>query len=172
MCDITALFDYFKKSKLISIGYSSRTESIKDELLSQLPIIRVDKPMGLDFTLKPYIRDSKIDQILDDKDEIRFILIESVLLDNRVDLKHIFERIRSELIDSNYKLILTNHLNRDVTDTANAPYSYSTITTLIHFDFFFVLSPNREELKVIKNRHGSKDEIISLEGLSDIKYEF
>lgn len=172
MCDITTLFHYIKRSKLISIGYSSRTETIKDELLSQLPIIRVDKPVGLDFTLKPYIRDSRIDQILDDKDEIRFILIEAVLLDNSVDLKNIFESIRSELADSNYKLILTNHLNRDVTDTANAHYSYSTVTTLIHFDLFFVLSPNREELKIIKNRHGDKDEIISLDGLSDIDYEF
>lgn len=65
MKDINDIYRTLEKSDVSLIGYTFKSERIKDEFISKLPHINVGE-INSSFSIRQFIRDYKISQILDD----------------------------------------------------------------------------------------------------------
>lgn len=114
MKDINDIYRTLEQSDVSLIGYTFKSERIKDEFISKLPHINVGE-INSSFSIRQFIRDYKIAKILDDSSsykEFNWIVVD--INDIEVDksynsnlntlnrassISKIIERLRSELFE-------------------------------------------------------------------------
>ena len=94
MNDINHLYDLIGESSLTLIGYSFRQERIKDAFISKLNYVQIDE-IDSSFSLHSYIRDLKLDSILNGDDILSPVPGQYVIF----DLNNIKSSKRSENSD-------------------------------------------------------------------------
>lgn len=76
MHNINKFYNLLNTSKISLIGYSFEDKRLKDELLSKIPHIKVSD-FDSSFNLKGFIRDSKIESLIDDNtSSFNFVVID------------------------------------------------------------------------------------------------
>lgn len=123
MKNINDIYRTLEQSDVSLIGYTSKSERIKDEFISKLPHINVGE-INSSFSIRQFIRDYKIGQILDDSSsykEFNWIVVD--INDIEVDKSYnsdlntfnrIIERLRSELFE--FKIEKEDELGLDFDD--------------------------------------------------------
>ena len=150
------LFELINQSKITLLGYTFKEERIKDEIISKVSHYELPE-ISSSFSIISYIRDSKIDSILDNKTEIptHFLLDINNNFDrgeissaNRIN-NHL-RRIADELVDTNFKLLITSPIyNKIGTDELN----FSGGQRVLYMaDFFGIIK--KDSFKIMKNRYG------------------
>lgn len=65
MEDISYFFNILEKSDISLLGYSFKDERIKDEIISKIPYVEI-KEIDSSFSLIPYLRNEKLNHLLED----------------------------------------------------------------------------------------------------------
>ncbi len=193
MNNIDKFYNLLDSSKISLLGYKFREESLKDELLSKIPHIKVSN-INSSFNLKSIIRDFKLDSIISDGElEIpKFIVID--ILDIRESIynsqsnyntdfnlniqQHLFsmiQRISFDFFEAEFKLIFTSPaythapMNKTIEDNNFENMSFLGGNKPIYLsDVVFRLDNNK--ISVLKNRHYDDIKEISTEGLRKFNY--
>jgi hypothetical protein len=147
------LFELINKSNISLLGYTTKEERIKDEIISKVSHIELPG-INSSFSILSYIRDSKIDTILDN----RKITPTHFLLDiNSID--HSLKKIAVELIDTNFKLLITCPIYNSM---GNNEYNFSGGNTGLYMaDFVGIIRDSK--IIIMKTRYGGSK--------IDIKYD-
>jgi hypothetical protein len=185
---IDYLYDLISKNETTLIGYRFADERIKDEIISNLGRTKTID-LSSSFSMKSIFRDMKIEQVLNDKEKIDYLLLDindirtlfkernsftdQDIGSSRAIQSTIYE-IRNCLRDSrngekisDIKLILTCPLN---TSGLNNNIDYSFIggsSPLYSSDLAVIITQNNEDkiIKIIKNREGDSDKIIKYDSI-------
>lgn len=173
MC-VKTLYNKLKKSNLSLIGYSFKNERLKDELLSKLPHISLSN-ISSSFSLKSYIRDLKISNLLenDQSNNIDYIVIDTTefIISDRRNIEEIIGRLRIEN-NNNYKIILTSPVNTPVnTLVNNSMITGNSLKPLLYSDFSFLIKDN-SKVEIIKDRYSttSQKTTIDVSNIKDYSY--
>lgn len=185
MKDIDYLFDLLKKSDFSLLGYRFKQERLKDEIISKLPH-RVVPEIDSSFSFKSFLRDLKIDSILETGYSVRnpeYIVLDlndirykssSVLFDKQYQIKRTVEKIREDIYSGtpSYKLLMLTSLYKSGTNTDNFDITnfMSGSGPIYMSDLSLVMQEN--SIKVIKNRFGNDgdDILISFDKLKEYNY--
>ena len=160
------LFELINKSNISLLGYTFKEERIKDEIISQVSHIELPE-INSSFSMLSYIRDSKIDSVLNNKTETpsHFLLDINNFMVGRGELsranviKNALQRIATELIDTNFKLLITCPIYNSV---GNDEYNFSGGNSGLYIaDFVGIIREDR--VRIMKNREGNSQ--------IDIKYD-
>lgn len=160
--DLCNLID---KSTITLIGYTFQDEKKKDELISNFNYVEI-KEIGSSFTFKSFLREQRINQIMDNYKDFDYILID--LNNIRPDdnnmwersnfIKNVLEKIteRIYLEKFNYKIIVTSTVYKSISSEigsfvgGNQPIYMSDLVVVL----------KGQIAKVIKNRNGSDGDYI------------
>ena len=156
------LFELINKSNISLLGYTFKEERIKDEIISKVSHIELPE-INSSFSILSYIRDSKIDTILNNRTEppTHFLLDINNFMTGRGEtsrvnvIKNSLQRIATELIDTNFKLLITCPIYNTM---GNDDYNFSG---LYMADFVGIIREDR--VRIMKNRDGGSQ--------IDIKYD-
>lgn len=183
--NVSELYKTLEKSDFSLIGYTFKTEIIKDEFISTLPHVSVGR-INSSFSIKQYIRDYKINKILDNNssyEEFKWIVIDTNDIEpdktlNRINsLSDILERLRYELFDQNlrFKLLITSPMYK-LNDKLHINNFSGGNRPLYMVDFAFVvmeknLLSSKKTINIIKNRFGySKETKVDISNLKNYNY--
>jgi len=106
--DLESIFGWIEQSRYTVIGYDSRGEMIKDELVSKLPSLRLevtDSSFSLRDELIREIRDRKASCVLEgaEYDIPKFVIVDmslfSMNMDNYVRMSRFSERMWADATD-------------------------------------------------------------------------
>ena len=170
---IDYFFELISKSTISLLGYSFSHERLKDEIISKVPFLEIDSSFSL-----ASLRDIKIDHVLCDIN-IPNISSKLLLLDlNKIAsngdyvyggkqkmIRDVVRRLRYEIHGSGFKLLL---LSPVYGNTSGSSSFLGGISPVHECDLCCVIRENK--IKVLKNRFGSNDIEISLDGLKDYNY--
>lgn len=73
---ITHLYELLEKSDISMIGYTYKNENLKDQIISKIPHISVGEVDIDSFSIKQYLRDIKINQILEDSEPYKWLVLD------------------------------------------------------------------------------------------------
>jgi len=177
--DLDYLFTMFGKSDLCLIGYDTISESIKDELLDKLNVLRLGK-VNSDFTIKSHLRDLKISCVLNNSPinmsniihlDINDIEIESESTDSFLRNKkvhNLIEFIRNKLSICNYKCIITTQTYKSF----NKPYTIINYVggNRILYSSDFAITLQNKSAKIVKSRYDSDNINIDISDLKNFNY--
>jgi hypothetical protein len=156
------LFELINNSKISLLGYTFKEERIKDELISRVPHIELQE-VSSSFSMLSYIRDSKIDTLLNNKENINHFLFDinnfRVGTNGQISrsnmIQNTLKRIQKELFDTNFKLLITCPI---YTQMGNDEYNFSSGQTGLYIaDFVGIIK--QDSIKIMKNRYGSQTSI-------------
>lgn len=176
MKDIKDLFDLVKQSEMTLIGYTFKDERIKDELVSNINYIEIEK-IDSSFNFKSFLRDLKINSLFTDKENSEYILIDiNNIKYDLVDIRDRHRQIRTALIKikeeiypefsssypsiPKYKIIVTSPLYKSDINSDDV-YINNFIggsQQLYMSDLAMVVYSDK--IKVIKNRYGKDGDYI------------
>jgi hypothetical protein len=161
MNNIDKFYNLLDSSKISLLGYKFREESLKDELLSKIPHIKVSD-IDSSFNLKSIIRDNKIESLIGNKYlSFNFVVIDiniktkNNMLDQLSILNMSIKNIAYQFYDSEYKLIITSPV----------PNGTSIYVSDVAFNI------ESDKIKILKNRYSEEKEI-SIKGLKEYNYEY
>ena len=157
------------QSNFTTIGYTSNDKNLKDEFISKLSYIdlrEIDSSFSFDGSLKQKIRDIRLDSILNDSEDLSKINFKYILIDyndlphlqksdvyKSIQLNQIVEKLRSECLECGLKVIFTT-----------PTYTSLGGNRSMHIaDLAFMI--DKKVAKLMKNRFGTDNEIISLDEL-------
>jgi hypothetical protein len=123
MKDIDYLFDLLKKSDFSLLGYRSKQERLKDEIISKLPHMVVPE-IDSSFSFKSFLRDLKLQSILETGNTVKnpeYIVLDlnnirfknSVLGSRQIQIGDILNKIREDMYSGSeipYKLLILTSL--------------------------------------------------------------
>jgi len=178
-------YKLLSQSNVALLGYSFRQERIKDELISKIPHIEIGE-ISSSFSFKSFLRDVKLCEILDGKptSDIKWIILDinnistssPVIGERQKIIKIIVSKIQSDILNTNYKLLITTPLYMSPTSSNTMNNLTGGTTPLYVSDIVAVISEKEQgiinkgyNLNIIKNRHDS-EKVISLDGLENYKY--
>jgi len=172
MDNVELLYDYFSKSNISVIGYTTSTEKTKDKIISKISHVIIND-IDPSICFKQFIRNKRIDSLLNNLDSnYSYIVIdldEITWNSSRLSISELIHNflidVANSILNTNYKLIITSHLIRDIHSNTTTFRSYSV---LLLSNFFCVIE--NDYIRVIKNGYSS-EKIISLNGLEDYEYE-
>lgn len=158
MEDSEYLFDLINKSNISLLGYTFKEERIKDEIISKVPHIELPE-INSSFSMLSFIRDSKIDLILNNTEErvithflldINNFMVGKGNISRANVIKNSLQRIAEEVFNTGFKLLITspmyNNLGKD-------EYDFSGGNTGLYIsDFVGIIK--KDCVKIMKNRHG------------------
>lgn len=189
MNNIEYIYQQLEKSDVSLIGYTFKSERIKYEFISKLPHVNVDllQPqrgeINSSFSIRQYLRDHKINQVLDDQTysnkEFNWIVIDtnSILLDKLEPTRanRIYEfvsKLRSEALEFQDKLriLITSPMYK-----SNKKLDINNFRggsrPLYLADFAFVILDKDKKVNIIKNRYDHlKEYELDISGLE--KYDY
>ena len=148
------LFELINNSNISLLGYSYKDERIKDEIISKVSHYELPE-IDSSFSMRSYIRDSKINSILDNES----IKTTHYLLDisnlrgdiSRANLiNNSLRRITDELIDTDYKLLITCPIYNSPIEHGNEYIFSGGSKGLYIADFVGIIREDR--VRIIKNR--------------------
>jgi hypothetical protein len=186
MKSIEYLYDLVGQSNFTTIGYTFQDEKLKDELIFRLPNFRL-KELSSSFSfnnikqeIKQKVRENRLDCLLDSTEEFidipkfDYLIVDledippsgkddgDVSMHRSIQLRNLLENLRSDSIENDYKVIFTTPTYKTMTDNpidklkGGSSAMYMADLALMIKDGF---------VKILKNRFGHNDEIISLDEL-------
>lgn len=102
MKDLRYLFDLFDKSSVTVIGYTSKTEHIKDDILSKLGVYRIGEIYPDRFNAKQLFRDVKLSSLFGETNSPTHYHLDigDINADRNSTLVTPLSRLASDIIDS------------------------------------------------------------------------
>lgn len=149
------LCNLIEESKFTLIGYTFQDERIKDELISNFNYVEI-KEINSSFSFKSFLRELKLNQVLDDQKIFEYILLDlNNILPNisKFDrLRNILEKLREMVwIEKiQYKIIVTSPVYRNSKEISTDNFAGGN-QTIYMSELAMVI--NGEKVKVIKNRN-------------------
>ena len=164
------LCNLIEESKFTLIGYTFRDERIKDELISNFNYVEI-KEIDSSFSFKSFLRELKLNQVLDDQKNFEYILLDlNNILPTSYDpskvfsrvgfIRNVLERLRERIWTEGkpqYKIIITSPLNK--TFDKDEIGSFVGGNQVIYMSELAMVI-NGEKVKVIKNRNGENRDYI------------
>lgn len=156
------LCNLIEESKFTLIGYTFQDERIKDELISNFNYVEI-KEINSSFSFKSFLRELKLNQVLDDQKNFEYILLDlNNILPNisKFDrLRNILEKLREMVwIEKiQYKIIVTSPVYRNSKEISTDNFAGGN-QTIYMSELAMVI--NGEKVKVIKNRNGENGDYI------------
>lgn len=171
---IDYLYDLISKNEVTLIGYRFSDERIKDEIISNLGRTkRID--LSSSFSMKSFLRDMKIDQVLNNEKKIDYLLLDINYISTSRVIEETIYTIRECLRDSkngkdicDIKLILTCPLNITMSTHGNVLDSFMVGSSpLFVSDLGLMITQKNDDriIKVIKNRNGDSNKIIKYDSI-------
>jgi hypothetical protein len=184
MKNIEYFFELIQKSNVSLLGYRFKQERLKDEIISKLPHLVVPE-IDSSFSFKSFLRDLKIQSILETGDSVKnpeYIILD--LNDNirfksddlgsrQNQIGNILNKIREDMYsgsDIPYKLLILTSLyssGKNVDDVSITNFSGGS-QPIYMSDVAIVMQ--EESMKVIKNRFDDNNIDISYNKLKDYNY--
>jgi hypothetical protein len=151
------LFELINNSNISLLGYSYKDERIKDEIISKVSHYELPE-IDSSFSMRSYIRDSKINSILDNESikTTHYLLDISNFMLRRGDIsranliKNSLRRITDELIDTDYKLLITCPIYNSPIEHGNEYIFSGGNYGLYIADFTGIIREDR--IRIIKNK--------------------
>jgi hypothetical protein len=162
------LCNLIEESKFTLIGYTFRDERIKDELISNFNYVEI-KEINSSFSFKSFLRELKLNQVLDDQKNFEYILLdlnnilpetESYNISKYNRLRNILQKLRERIWvegETQYKIIVTSPVYRNVKEIATDNFTGGN-QAIYMSELAMVI--NGEKVKVIKNRNGENRDYI------------
>jgi len=183
--DLESIFGWIEQSRYTVIGYDSRGEMIKDELVSKLPSLRLevtDSSFSLRDELIREIRDRKASCVLEgaEYDIPKFVIVDmslfSMNMDNYVRMSRFSERMWADATEHGICVVVLRQTNKILPDTEPHDVSIRPSQLLYSADFAIsITSDSRSDkatISVLKNRYGhdQKKTEITLGQAKDFNY--
>lgn len=193
MSNIDTFYSLLNESTISLLGYTFKEESLKDELISKIPHYKVSE-IDSSFNLKSTIRDFKINSVLSDFDiDIKYLVIDlqelkysiikhrvgvaSLTSNNKLgelslasELRGLIDEISFQFRESEYKLLLTSPLNREILYNGDETLNFMGGSKPIYTaDLAFRIAGDK--IKILKNRYSDNNDI-SINGLKEYNYEY
>ena len=163
------LCNLIEESTLTLIGYTFQDERIKDELISNFNYVEI-KEIDSSFSFKSFLRNEKLNHILDDDKKFDYILLDlNDILPTSYDpskvfsrvgfIRNVLEKLRERIWvegEPQYKIIVTSTVHNGPNDDigsfvgGNQPIYMSDLVVVL----------KGQTAKVIKNRNGSDGDYI------------
>lgn len=182
--NVSELYKTLEKSDVSLIGYTFKSERIKDEFISTLPHVSVGR-INSSFSIKQYIRDYKINKILDNNssyEDFKWIVIDTNDIEvykshNTNTISEIIRRLRYETFNQKLKvkLLITSPMYK-TSEKLDIKNFTGGNGPLYMADFsFFVMEKNllssKKTIDIIKNRFGySKETKVDISNLKNYNY--
>jgi hypothetical protein len=175
MCELSEILNNIKKSNCSLIGFNSKGEFIKDELMSKLKIneLELDSSFSIKSSFLKFNRDKKIKSILDDTEfktsDIFYINILDIHKKSPTSyIGNLAEKFRSESINLGIKICFYTQINTQINN--QFPSIIGGDRFMYIADFAFSISDN--EIKILKNRYGIDNNTfkISIEDIKNFNY--
>ena len=162
------LCSLIEESPLTLIGYTFKDEKIKDELISNFNYVEI-KEIDSSFSFKSFLRNEKLNQVLDSGKEFDYILLDLNNIRPTYDgvskwdkssfIRNVLEKLRERIWvegEPQYKIIVTSPVHNGPNDDigsfigGNQPiYMSDLVVVLIS-----------EIARVIKNKNGGEGDYI------------
>lgn len=185
MKDIDYLFDLLRKSDFSLLGYRFKQERLKDEIISKLPH-RVVPEIDSSFSFKSFLRDLKIESILETGDSVNnpeyivldlnnIVFTNDVLGSRQIQIGKIINKIREDMYSGpetpTYKLLmLTSLYSSGMKNVDNSSITnFSGGSQPIYMSDVAIVMKD-ESMKIIKNRFDHNDIDVSYDKLKDYNY--
>jgi hypothetical protein len=163
------LCNLIKESPFTLIGYTFQDERIKDELISNFNYVEI-KEIDSSFSFKSFLRNEKLNHILDDGKKFDYILLDLNNIRPTYDgvskwdkssfIRNVLEKLRERIWvegKPQYKIIITSPVNKNLENDdigsfigGNQPIYMSDLVVVI----------KGQTARVIKNRNGSDGDYI------------
>lgn len=193
MKEIDYLFDLLRKSDFSLLGYRFKQERLKDEIISKLPH-RVVPEIDSSFSFKSFLRDLKIESILETGDSVNnpeyivldlnnIVFTNDVLGSRQIQIGKIINKIREDMYSGpetpTYKLLMLTSLYssccfrswysgmKNVDNSSITNFSGGS-QPIYMSDVAIVMKD--ESMKIIKNRFDHNDIDVSYDKLKDYNY--
>jgi hypothetical protein len=163
------LCNLIEESTLTLIGYTFQDERIKDELISNFNYVEI-KEIDSSFSFKSFLRNEKLNYILDDGKKFDYILLDLNNIRPTYDgvskwdkssfIRNVLEKLRERIWvegEPQYKIIVTSPLNKTLDKSEIG--SFVGGNQPIYMSDLVVVLKGRIA-KVIKNRNGSDGDYI------------
>ena len=163
------LCSLIEKSPLTLIGYTFQDERIKDELISNFNYVEI-KEIDSSFSFKSFLRNEKLNHILDSDKKFDYILLDLNNIRPTYDgvskwdkssfIRNVFEKLRERIWvegEPQYKIIVTSSLNK-TSDKDEIGSFVGGNQPIYMADLVVVLKD--EIARVIKNRDGGEGDYI------------
>ena len=163
------LCSLIEESPLTLIGYTFKDERIKDELISNFNYVEI-KEIDSSFSFKSFLRNEKLNQVLDGK-KFDYILLDlNNILPTSYDpskvfsrvgfIRNVLERLRERIWvegEPQYKIIVTSTVNKTLENDDIGSFIGGN-QPIYMADLVVVLKS--EIARVIKNRNGGEGDYI------------
>lgn len=182
--NVGELYKTLEKSDVSLIGYTFKSERIKDEFISTLPHVSVGR-INSSFSIKQYIRDYKINKILDNNssyEDFKWIVIDTNDIEvykshNTNTISEIIRRLRYETFNQKLKvkLLITSPMYK-TSEKLDIKNFTGGNGPLYMADFAFVvmeknLLSSKKTIDIIKNRFEySKETKVDISNLKNYNY--
>ena len=163
------LCNLIEESTLTLIGYTFQDERIKDELISNFNYVEI-KEIDSSFSFKSFLRNEKLNYILDDGKKFDYILLDLNNIRPTYDgvskwdkssfIRNVLEKLRERIWvegEPQYKIIVTSPVYRNVKEIATDNFTGGN-QSIYMSELAMVI--NGEKVKVIKNRNGENRDYI------------
>jgi hypothetical protein len=157
------------ESTLTLIGYTFKDERIKDELISNFNYVEI-KEIDSSFSFKSFLRNEKLNQVLDSGKKFDYILLDLNNIRPTYDgvskwdkssfIRNVLEKLRERIwveVEPQYKIIVTSPLNK--TSDKDEMGSFVGGNQPIYMSDLVVVLKG-EISRVIKNRNGGEGDYI------------
>ena len=184
MKDIDYLFDLLKRSDFSLLGYRFKQERLKDEIISKLPH-RVVPEIDSSFSFKSFLRDLKIESILETGESVKnpdyivldlnnIVFTNDVLGSRQIQIGRIINKIREDMYSGpekpTYKLLMLTSLYSSGKNVDNSSITnFSGGSQPIYMSDLAIVMQD-ESMKIIKNRFDHNDIDVSYNKLKDYNY--
>jgi len=163
--------DLIEYSRVTLIGYDSRTEGIKDELISEISFNRISD-IDSSFNIINCARDIKINTIFaEDLIFSNYFLIDyndislysslsfpKDIIDKNTLIRNLINSFRN----SNYRLIITNEIYKSIKNDYVEDISYRGGASILYECDIACHITNDRKVKLIKNRFGNSNLILEI----------
>ena len=162
------LCSLIEESPLTLIGYTFKDERIKDELISNFNYVEI-KEIDSSFSFKSFLRNEKLNQVLDSGKEFDYILLDLNNIRPTYDgvskwdkssfIRNVLEKLRERIWvegEPQYKIIVTSPVHNGPNDDigsfigGNQPIYMSDLVVVL----------KSEIARVIKNKNGGEGDYI------------
>jgi hypothetical protein len=162
------LCSLIEESPLTLIGYTFKDERIKDELISNFNYVEI-KEIDSSFSFKSFLRNEKLNQVLDSGKEFDYILLDLNNIRPTYDgvskwdkssfIRNVLEKLRERIWvegETQYKIIVTSPVHNGPNDDigsfigGNQPIYMADLVVVLKDDIS----------RVIKNRNGGEGDYI------------
>lgn len=167
--DISYFYNILEKSDITLLGYLSKQERLKDEIISKLSYKMIHK-IDSSFSYKSFLRDLKLQSILENREDnskIEYLVLDlnninsKDLYDKQIQTRYLLEKIREDMFTYSreesfhfgfkYKLLILDTMYNSCNNTCNDIKNFSGGYQPIYMSDVAIVMEEKS-MRVIKNR--------------------